>query len=465
MMPSAPLIAGQWIASLWNPASKSSVVTPERISQVRQQASALRNLSDSQLTASAGTLAAALRARPTECTADSMVKAFTLAFEAIRRILGMELYDEQIISGMTLCRGMIAEMATGEGKTICAALPAIFYALRGQSVHVATPNAYLAGRDCELLTPVYQLLNCSIGLLKENAPEDQKRAVYAHDIVYGTGYEFGFDYLREQLAGIAQTRGTLGRHYRDILRGKGCPSTGFNARRGVAIIDEIDSVMIDEACIPLIISEGGDPAAEGDDRLYAEALRVAERLREDSDYLIDREAHSVTLTKSGKLKSHLEMSDQSSNGLQRSWAVYIEQALQALLLLTKDVDYVTEDGKIVLVDGATGRLCPDRNWSDGLHQILEVKENLTHSGELRTAARITRQRYFRMYDMLCGMTGTAMESRWEFWRTYGLRVARIPLRRPCGARPCPRVSSPMPQANGRRRSRKSGECTKRGGRC
>ena len=136
------------------------------------------------------------------------------------------------------------------------------------------------------------------------------------------------------------------------------------------------------------------------------------------------------MTRSGKLKSHEETAGQSRCGLQRSWSVYVEQALQALLLLTRDVDYVADDGKIVLVDGATGRLCPDRNWSEGLHQILEVKENLEHSGELRTAARITRQRYFRMYDMLCGMTGTAMESRWEFWRTYGLRVATVPLRRP-----------------------------------
>ena len=145
--------------------------------------------------------------------------------------------------------------------------------------------------------------------------------------------------------------------------------------------------------------------------------------------LIDNEAHSVTLTQSGKLRSHAEAAE-SPRGLQRSWAVYVEQALQALLLLTKDVDYVTNDGKIVLVDGATGRLCPDRNWSEGLHQVLEAKENLSHSSELRTAARITRQRYFRMYDMLCGMTGTAMESRREFWNTYGLRVTRVPLRRP-----------------------------------
>jgi preprotein translocase subunit SecA len=422
-------MTGKWLASLWNPSVPHGAVDPARIDRVRKRAASLQDRTDTQLTVEAGNLAAIFRAQPAVCSAEQMIEAFALAYEAVRRVLGVELYDEQITSGMLLCQGMIAEMATGEGKTLCAALPAIFYGLRGQSVHVATPNAYLAERDCELLTPVYRLLACSVGLLRENASEEEKRATYACDIVYGTGYEFGFDYLREQLAGIAQFRGTLGSHYRDVLRGAAAPERGFHARRGVAIIDEIDSVMIDEACIPLIISGSGSAEKE-DARLYAEALRVAERLREDADYLIDREAHSVTLTKSGRLKSHEETTGESTGGLQRSWSVYVEQALQALLLLTRDVDYVTDDGKIVLVDGATGRLCPDRNWSEGLHQILEVKENLAHSGELRTAARITRQRYFRMYDMLCGMTGTAMESRWEFWRTYGLRVAQVPLRRP-----------------------------------
>ena len=426
---SSPRIAGKWLASVLNPSAYSSVIDPARISRVRQRAAGLRDRTDSQLSCEAGNLAAILRAQPAVCSADQMIEAFALACETVRRLLGVELYDEQIISGMLLCRGMIAEMATGEGKTLCAALPAIFYGLRGQSVHVATPNAYLAERDCELLTPVYRALNCSIGLLRENGSEEEKRAVYACDIVYGTGYEFGFDYLREQLAGIAHSRSTLGSQYRDVLRGAAGTERGFHARRGIAIIDEIDSVMVDEACIPLIISGTGSPEKE-DAGLYAEALKVAQRLREDSDYLIDREAHSVTLTRSGRLKSHEETTGQSSGGLQRSWSVYVEQALQALLLLTRDVDYVTDDGKIVLVDGATGRLCPDRNWSEGLHQILEVKENLAHSGELRTAARITRQRYFRMYDMLCGMTGTAMESRWEFWRTYGLHVATVPLRLP-----------------------------------
>ena len=188
---------------------------------VREQAAGLRNHTDTQLTAEAGRLAAIFRAQPAVCSAEQMIEAFALAYEGIRRVVGLELYNEQIISGMLLCRGMIAEMATGEGKTLCAALPAIFYGLRGQSVHVATPNAYLAERDCELLTPVYRLLSCSVGLLRENGSEDEKRAVYACDIVYGTGYEFGFDYLREQLAGIAQSRSTLGSHYRDVLRGGG----------------------------------------------------------------------------------------------------------------------------------------------------------------------------------------------------------------------------------------------------
>jgi preprotein translocase subunit SecA len=426
---SAPQMAKDWFTSIWKHTRRTPVIDPARIAAVRERAATLRAITDNQLTVEAESFTENVRATQAPCSPQQMIDAFALAFEAVRRVLGMELYDQQIISGMIMCRGMIAEMATGEGKTICASLPAIFHALRGQSVHVATPNAYLAGRDCELLTPVFKMLHCSAGLLKEGAPEEEKRAVYACNIVYGTGYEFGFDYLREQLAGISRSRGSLGLQYRDILRGKATPVSGYHARRDVAIIDEIDSVMIDEACIPLIISEGGSPA-EGDANLYAEALRVAEKLCEDSDYLIDREAHTVSLTKSGKVRAHSDITSPSRGGLQRSWSLYVEQALQALLLLTKDVDYVTAEGKIVLVDGATGRLCPDRNLSEGLHQILEVKEKLSHTGELRTSARITRQRYFRMYDVLCGMSGTAVESRWEFWRTYGLHVAKVPLRRP-----------------------------------
>ena len=201
---SAPRIARKWLASVCHPSSGSYLIDPARIDCVREQAAGLRNHTDTQLTAEAGRLAAIFRAQPAVCSAEQMIEAFALAYEGIRRVVGLELYSEQIISGMLLCRGMIAEMATGEGKTLCAALPAIFYGLRGQSVHVATPNAYLAERDCELLTPVYRLLSCSVGLLRENGSEDEKRAVYACDIVYGTGYEFGFDYLREQLAGIAQ---------------------------------------------------------------------------------------------------------------------------------------------------------------------------------------------------------------------------------------------------------------------
>jgi preprotein translocase subunit SecA len=419
----------EWFATQGQRFLRSPITDQSLVIQVREHAEDLIALTDAQLTDEANTFAASLRAEPNRCSVGRMVESFALTFEALRRVLGIRLYDQQLLSGMLLCRGMIAEMATGEGKTFCASLPAVFYALGGKSVHLATPNIYLAERDCELLTPVYRLLNRSIGILKENAQKEEKRAVYACEIVYGTGYEFGFDYLREQLAGITDSRDPLGRHYRNVLRGGGAADASFHARRGVAIIDEIDSVLVDEACIPLIISEGGAPAG-GDASFYAEALRVAGRLREDDDYTVDREAHSASLTKAGKLRCHAESAMPLRGGLQRSWGLYVEQALQATLLLKKDIDYVVADGKIVLVDGATGRLCPDRNWSEGLHQILEVKEHLKHSGELRTAARITRQRYFRMYDMLCGMTGTAMESRHEFWKTFGLRVAKVPLRLP-----------------------------------
>jgi preprotein translocase subunit SecA len=429
IMPSPPRIIREWFASQRRRFLRTSITDQSLVIQVREHAEDLLPLTDEQLTEEANALAAAMRLESDRCSVGRMVESFALTFEALRRVFGIRLYDQQLLSGMLLCRGMIAEMATGEGKTFCAALPAVFYALRGQSVHLATPNIYLAERDCELLTPAYRLLNRSIGILKENAQKEEKRATYACEIVYGTGYEFGFDYLREQLAGISDSRDPLGQRYRNILRGGTVSDSSFHARRGVAIIDEIDSVLVDEACIPLIISEGG--AEEGGNAgLYAEALRVADRLHEDDDYTIDTEAHSVSLTKAGKQRAHVEVSLPFRGGLQRSWGLYVEQALQAKLMLTKDIDYVVADGKIVLVDGATGRLCPDRNWSEGLHQILEVKENLKHSSELRTAARITRQRYFRMYDMLCGMTGTATESRSEFWRTFGLQVAKVPLRVP-----------------------------------
>ncbi len=436
LMPSPPKMMREWLTSQRLRFLRSPITDQSLIVQVREHADDLCALTDAQLTNEANTFAAAMRAEPNDCSVGRMVESFALTFEALRRVVGIRLYDQQLLSGMLLCRGKIAEMATGEGKTFCASLPAAFYALRGRSVHLATPNIYLAERDCELLTPVYRLLNRSIGLLKENAQNEEKRAVYAADIVYGTGYEFGFDYLREQLAGITDSRDPLGQHYRNVLRGGAAKDSSFHARRGIAIIDEIDSVLVDEACIPLIISEGG-AAEEGDAGLYAEALRVADRLQEDADYTIDREAHSASLTKAGKLRAHEEAARALRGKLQRSWGLYVEQALQARLLLNKDIDYVVADGKIVLVDGATGRLCPDRNWSEGLHQILEVKENLKHSGELRTAARITRQRYFRMYDMLCGMSGTAMESRGEFWKTFGLRVAKVPLRLPLKRRALP----------------------------
>jgi preprotein translocase subunit SecA len=428
LMPSSARLVREWIQTQRQRFLRSPIADASVLAQIREHADDLVELTDEQLTGEAKTVAMEMRRETGNFSVGRMVESFALTAEALRRVFGIRLYDTQLISGMLMCRGMIAEMATGEGKTFCASLPSVFYALAGKSVHLATPNIYLAERDCELLTPAYQMLGCSIGLLKENAQKEEKCRVYACDIVYGTGYEFGFDYLREQLAGIADARDMIGQRYRNVLRGGAPVDTSYHARRGIAIIDEIDSVLVDEACIPLIISEGGAPSG-GDATLYAEAIRVADRLKEGADYTIDDEAHSAGLTKEGKQRCHAE-AEVDLRGLQRAWSMYIEQALQARLMLKKDVDYVVSEGKIVLVDGATGRLCPDRNWSEGLHQILEVKENLKHSDEMRTSARITRQRYFRMYDMLCGMTGTAMESRSEFWRTFGLRVAKVPLRVP-----------------------------------
>ena len=429
------------LAQTWLPPLGRRVVGPapsdrSLVDLVRQRAGELRQDTDDSLKADARTLATTLRANDAHWSADHLVQAFALAYEAVRRVHSKELYSEQILAGILLAHGTIAELETGEGKTLSGVAPAVLLGLTGQGVHVATPNAYLAERDYELLLPVYQLLGVTSGLLTENAPAEAKRAAYACDITYGTGYEFGFDYLREQLAQIHKSRDTLGQRFHEMLRGMGSTGPEWKARRGVAIIDEIDSVLIDEACMPLILSEGG-PSSGGDAALFVEALRVADRLREDVDYVIDPESHAVTLTEPGKARSHAEAAIPSAAGLQRSWTIYIQQALQSRLMIVRDIDYVVDDGKVVIVDGSTGRLCPDRTWSDGLHQMLEAKENLTSSGEQRTAARITRQRYFRMYDTLCGMTGTAVEAQREFWKTYELRVVTVPPRLPTQRRALP----------------------------
>ncbi len=361
--------------------------------------------------------------------------AFAAVIEACRRIHGVELFDVQVVAGFLLGRGCVVEMQTGEGKTFASALPAFLFSLTGEGVHVATPNAYLAGRDFQLLRPVYELLGCSVGLLPDGAPLEAKRAAYASDITYGTGYEFGFDYLREQLDNLRRNSSRLGSQLGAALAGISS-NHPRPISRGFAIVDEVDSVLVDEACTPLVLSAAAR-SRQADDRIYREAIHAAKSLRIQDDYVVDDQERSVWLTENGRKHCYEELLPATTALLKRPWSDYVRQALHATQLLRREVDYVVAGDQVVLVDAMTGRLCGDRSWRDGLHQMVEVKEGLSPSGEGSVAAQITRQRYFGQYGLLCGMSGTVLDAAGEFYQTYGLRCGLVPPRQPSQRRILP----------------------------
>ena len=322
-------------------------------------------------------------------------------------------------------------MATGEGKTLAAMLPAFLHSLSGGGVHVATPNAYLAGRDFAQTGPVLGILGVSVGLVPESASAEEKRAAYACDVTYATGYELGFDYLRDRLQAMRTPRPALGSQQHALLCGEStAPPAGIQPRRNWAIIDEIDSVLIDEACLPLVLSDGV-ATSNRCAKTYAEARRVAHTLSAGQDFVFDESQMAIMLTGQGMEKIYGNAATYSAVELERPWSIYVEQALRAELLHHRDVDYVVQDGKIVLVDEFTGRIFPDRSWRDGLHQAVEAKEGTPITADHSAATRISRQRFFRLYRKMCGMTGTAMGSQREFWRHYRLPVVPIPLAKAC----------------------------------
>ncbi|MCA9189610.1 MAG: translocase, partial [Planctomycetales bacterium] len=363
------------------------------------------------------------------CSYDVLVPMFALVNESLRRSLGFVYYDVQLYAGIVLATGAIAEMKTGEGKTIVAALPACLHALNGRGVHVATVNQYLAERDCQELSPVYRRLGFEVGITRADQPQDKKIA-YDCDITYGTGYEFGFDFLRDQLSRQCSPRPRLGERFRQSLQGQ-TPAAVPGMQRGhaMAIVDEVDSVLLDEATTPLIISLAASASTDVI-KAYHRARHVADTLNEDVDFTVDARTKSIRLTDDGSSKVHAPPLHPPATGLLRPWSTYVEQSLKACLLLTRDVDYVVRDGKVMIVDQYTGRIFSERSWNDGLHQSVEVKEGLEVTAERRSAARISRQRYFQMYENLCGMTGTATGHEAEFHKFYRLPVVVVPERRP-----------------------------------
>jgi preprotein translocase subunit SecA len=335
-------------------------------------------------------------------------EAFATVREAARRVLGMRHFDVQMIGGIVLHRGEIAEMRTGEGKTLVATLATYLNALPGEGVHVITVNDYLAARDAEWMGQVYRFLGLTVGVIVPNLSDDQRRAAYASDITYGTNNEFGFDYLRDNM--------------------KYDRASMVQRRFAMAIVDEVDSVLIDEARTPLIISGPTDDKSE----LYMGVDAIVKQL-EAADYEKDEKQKSIILTEDGTERAErlLEAAGllQGANlyDFENTQVVHhLNQSLRANMMFKRDTDYIVKDGKVVIIDEFTGRMMDGRRWSDGLHQAVEAKEDVTIEPENQTMASITFQNYFRMYPKLAGMTGTAATEAAEFFDIYKMNVVTIP---------------------------------------
>jgi len=392
----------------------------DRINGLEEEIS---KLSDSELRAK--THEFKNRLQEGETLDDLLPEAFATVREASKRVLGMRHFDVQLIGGIILHQGRIAEMKTGEGKTLVATLPVYLNALTGEGVHVITVNDYLAKRDSEWMGKVYRFLGLSVGLVIAGMNPKQKQQAYSCDVTYGTNNEFGFDYLRDNMV-----------IYKEQL---------VQRKLKYAIVDEIDSILIDEARTPLIISGRGNKSSD----LYQRANNFVKRLKakviveedvkdfeqaednENYDYIVDLKAKSASLTQKGIKKAEDEFRLENFNDIENSEIVHnVNQALRAHGVMKKDIDYIVKDGEVLIVDEFTGRIMYGRRYNNGLHQAIEAKENVKIADESKTLATITFQNYFRMYDKLSGMTGTAMTEKDEFEEIYNLDVIEIPTNRP-----------------------------------
>ncbi|NNF17986.1 MAG: preprotein translocase subunit SecA [Gammaproteobacteria bacterium] len=354
-------------------------------------------------------------------TLESVIpQAFAAVREASKRTLGMRPFDVQLIGGVTLNNHQIAEMRTGEGKTLVATLPAYLNALTGMGVHLVTVNEYLAKRDAAWMAPIYEFLGMSVGVIYSNQPTAEKRAAYEADITYGTNNEFGFDYLRDNLA-----------HRTDDK---------VQRELNFAVVDEVDSILIDEARTPLIISGPSEDSPEMYGKINRIIPALKPQLEEDGsgDFTIDEKGKMAMLTEEGQIKAEQLLSsagllapgESLYSAANISLMHYLTAGLRAHAIYKKDVEYIVKDGEIVIVDEFTGRTMPGRRWSDGLHQAIEAKEGVPIKQESQTYASITFQNYFRLYNKLSGMTGTADTEAFEFQQIYALDVVVIPTHRP-----------------------------------
>ncbi|MES1190536.1 MAG: preprotein translocase subunit SecA [Steroidobacter sp.] len=408
-----------WITSLFGSRNQRLVNGYTKlVAKINALEPSFQALNDEQLKAKTGEF----RKRLTEgeTVDDLLPEAFAAVREASRRTLGMRHFDVQMIGGMTLHQGKIAEMRTGEGKTLMATLPVYLNALPAKGVHVVTVNEYLAQRDADWMRPVYGFLGLTVGVVKSGQSQAEKQAAYAADITYGTNNEFGFDYLRDNLAFRLEDKAQRGLAY--------------------AIVDEVDSILIDEARTPLIISGPAEESTELYVKINALVPQLTRQQEEEGpgDFWADEKTRQVHLsddgharaeelfTQAGLLQSDQSLYDASNIRLMH----HLNAALRAHALYHRDVEYIVRNGEVIIVDEFTGRTMPGRRWSDGLHQAIEAKERVKVREENQTVASITFQNYFRMYNKLSGMTGTADTEAFEFQQIYGLEVVVIPTHRP-----------------------------------
>lgn len=393
------------LASLLDDNAKEIKKLRRKVAEINELEPSIQALSDEALAAK--TVEFKERLARGESLDDLLSEAFAVVRETARRVLGMRHFDVQLMGGIVLHQGRIAEMKTGEGKTLVATLPAYLNALTGKGVHIVTVNDYLARRDAEWMGPIYRFLGLSVGVIVHDLDWSARKKAYNADITYGTNNEFGFDYLRDNMALS--------------------PEEVVQRELNYAIIDEVDSILIDEARTPLIIS---GPSTKPTD-LYYTFARLVPRLEPGKDYVVDEKAHTVAPTESGiaKMEKWLKV-DNLCDEKNIELMHHFRQALKAHALMKRDRDYVVKDGQVIIVDEFTGRLMFGRRYSDGLHQAIEAKEGVKIERESQTLATITFQNYFRMYKKLAGMTGTAATEEEEFRKIYGLDVVVIPTHKP-----------------------------------
>ncbi|MFY7697620.1 MAG: preprotein translocase subunit SecA [Legionella sp.] len=387
------------------------------VSAINAFEESIQRLSDQQLAAKTAEFKA--RYIDGETLDEMLAEAFAVTREAAKRTLGLRHFDVQLIGGMVLHGGNIAEMRTGEGKTLVATLPAYLNAITGNGVHVVTVNDYLAKRDSQWMRPVFEYLGLTVGVIYPDMPHDEKQLAYKADIVYGTNNEFGFDYLRDNMAFSLDDK--------------------VQRELNFAIIDEVDSILIDEARTPLIISG----AAEDSSELYLQINKLIPQLKlqqeenDDGDYIIDEKQKQAHLTEAGHLRIEELLSGaqllKAGESLYHASNImlmhHVNAALKAHAMFHRDVDYIVQNNQVVIVDEHTGRTMPGRRWSEGLHQAVEAKEGVLIQNENQTLASITFQNFFRLYDKLAGMTGTADTEAYEFQQIYNLEVVAIPPNR------------------------------------